>query len=63
MEQVTGHHFAIRHCANSGAVINDPEMHLDMVRPGLLLYGVFPAKETGGLDLRRPCCSTAACPR
>lgn len=52
MEQVTGHHFAIRHCANSGAVINDPEMHLDMVRPGLLLYGVFPAKETGGLDLR-----------
>lgn len=52
MEQATGHHFAIRHCANSGAVINDPEMHLDMVRPGLLLYGVFPAKETGGLDLR-----------
>ena len=52
MEQATGHHFAIRHCANSGAVINYPEMHLDMVRPGLLLYGVFPAKETGGLDLR-----------
>ena len=42
----------MRHSANSGAVINDPEMHLDMVRPGLLLYGVFPAKETGGLDLR-----------
>ena len=52
MEQATGHRFAIRHCANSGAVINYPEMHLDMVRPGLLLYGVFPAKETGGLDLR-----------
>lgn len=52
MEQATGHHFAIRHCANSGAVINYPEMHLDMVRPGLLLYGVFPAKETAGLDLR-----------
>ena len=30
MEQATGHHFAIRHCANSGAVINYPEMHLDM---------------------------------
>lgn len=52
MEQATGHHFAIRHCANSGAVINYPQMHLDMVRPGLLLYGVFPAAETGGLDLR-----------
>ena len=52
MEQVSGHYFAIRHCANSGAVINYPQMHLDMVRPGLLLYGVFPAAETGGLDLR-----------
>ena len=31
--------FRIRHCANSGAVVNYPEMTLDMVRPGLLLYG------------------------
>ena len=31
--------FLIRHCANSGAVVNYPEMCLDMVRPGLLLYG------------------------
>ena len=52
MEQATGHHFAIRHCANSGAVINDPEMHLDMVRPGLLLYGY--GDGTGRLGLR-PC--------
>lgn len=34
-----GIEFAIRHCANSGAVANYPEMALDMVRPGLLLYG------------------------
>lgn len=34
-----GAEFAIRHCANSGAVINHPETVLDMVRPGLLLYG------------------------
>lgn len=34
-----GVHFAIHHCANSGAVINHPGMILDMVRPGLLLYG------------------------
>ena len=32
-------HFSIRHCANSGAVVNFPETYLDMVRPGLLLYG------------------------
>ena len=31
--------FKIRHCANSGAVVNFPEMALDMVRPGYLLYG------------------------
>lgn len=31
--------FEIRHCANSGAFVNHPEMSLDMVRPGLLLYG------------------------
>ena len=34
-----GIEFAIRHCANSGAVASYPEMALDMVRPGLLLYG------------------------
>ena len=34
-----GASFRIRHCANSGAVVNHPEMMLDMVRPGLLLYG------------------------
>ena len=29
----------LRHCANSGAVVHYPEMNLDMVRPGILLYG------------------------
>ena len=32
--------FPLRHCANSGAVVNWPEeTALDMVRPGILLYG------------------------
>ena len=44
--------FSIRHCANSGAVLHYPEMALDMVRPGLLLYGY--GDESGTLDLR-PC--------
>lgn len=34
-----GFHFQLRHCANTGAVANYPETYLDMVRPGLLLYG------------------------
>lgn len=32
----------IRHVANSGAILQFPESHLDMVRPGLILYGVHP---------------------
>lgn len=44
--------FPIRHCANSGAVVNFPEMALDMVRPGLLLYGY--GDNTGRLNLK-PC--------
>lgn len=39
VEEKTGHKFKIRHCANTGATTVYPEMHLDMVRPGLLLYG------------------------
>ncbi len=34
-----GRTFAIRHCANSGALARYPEMYLDMVRPGIALYG------------------------
>ncbi len=32
------------HAANSAAVIEAPETHADMVRPGLMLYGVYPAE-------------------
>jgi alanine racemase len=35
----------IRHIANSGAVLQLPESHLDLVRPGILLYGVYPSDE------------------
>ena len=38
-EQALGRRFALRHCANTGAVARWPETYLDMVRPGLLLYG------------------------
>jgi alanine racemase len=32
-----------RHISSSGAVLQMPEAHLDMVRPGVLLYGAYPA--------------------
>ena len=44
-----GRTFALRHCANSGAVTYYPEMWLDMVRPGILLYGLTEMAEELGL--------------
>ncbi|PJK09102.1 alanine racemase [Lysobacteraceae bacterium NML120232] len=35
----------LRHLANSGAVMNFPETWLDMVRPGIMSYGVLPGKD------------------
>jgi alanine racemase len=32
-----------RHCANSPAIINLPQTHLDLVRPGIILYGLYPS--------------------
>ena len=52
LKEKHGISFAIRHCANSGAVVNYPEMALDMVRPGLLLYGY--GDSSGRLGLK-PC--------
>lgn len=35
--------FRIRHCANSAAIFDYPELQLDMVRPGVILYGLMPS--------------------
>jgi alanine racemase len=35
----------IRHMANSGAILQLPEANFDMVRPGIILYGVYPSPE------------------
>ncbi len=41
--QQRGITFALRHCCNSAAMLREPEMHLDMVRPGIIQYGAYPA--------------------
>ena len=33
------------HTANSGAILQLPEAHFDMVRAGIVLYGVYPSAE------------------
>lgn len=35
----------IRHAANSAAVLELPEAHFDMVRPGIAMYGMTPSHE------------------
>jgi len=35
----------VRHMANSGAILQLPESYLDLVRPGILLFGVYPSAE------------------
>lgn len=35
----------IKHIANSAAVLEMPKTHLDMVRPGIILYGLWPSPE------------------
>jgi len=34
------------HAANSAALIDMPQAHFNMVRPGIALYGLWPSKET-----------------
>ena len=43
----------LRHLANSGGVLHFPETWLDMVRPGIVLYGVLPdTASQRSMDLR-----------
>lgn len=43
--------FKIKHCCNSAAAMRFPNMHLDMVRIGIGLYGCFPSEIKYNLDL------------
>lgn len=36
---------SLRHVSNSGGILNLPEANFDMVRPGILVYGVYPGPE------------------
>lgn len=44
----------VKHVANSAAIIDLPEAHLDLVRPGIILYGLYPSEEVNKqiLDLK-----------
>ncbi|MFN2151593.1 MAG: alanine racemase [Anaerolineales bacterium] len=47
----------LRHIANSGGILQLPEATFDLVRPGLLLYGVYPSPEALRSVVVRPALS------
>jgi len=44
----------LRHMANSAAILQLPEGTFDLVRPGIMLYGVYPSKEVAHSVAVRP---------
>ncbi|MDL2293165.1 alanine racemase [Ruminococcaceae bacterium OttesenSCG-928-D13] len=51
--KAAGLNIPLRHCANSAGIIAHPETHLDMVRPGIMLYGSNPCRHID-FELRAP---------
>jgi alanine racemase len=42
----SGIRIPLRHAANSAAVLQHPGTHFNMVRPGIMLYGLYPSSQT-----------------
>ncbi len=63
-KMLAGHGISIpiSHCSNSAAIIDMPEAHMDMVRAGISLYGMWPSDEVQkeNIDLR-PALSLKSC--
>lgn len=41
-----GVHPGLKHAASSAGILSSPDFHLDIVRPGIMLYGYYPSPET-----------------
>ena len=52
--EAMGIRIPVKHCANSAAILRFPEMSMNMVRAGIILYGLHPSDVTKNLkvDLR-----------
>ena len=45
VEEKRGVHFTLKHCCNSAGIIQLSEAHMDMVRCGVTMYGMWPSQE------------------
>lgn len=48
LAQEHGLEFPIRHLANSAATLTRPDLHFDLVRPGIAIYGLPPVADPAG---------------
>lgn len=58
--RASGYDPGIVHCANSASIIRYPETYFDMVRMGIILYGLHPSRVTYGKMKLRPAMSVHA---
>lgn len=58
--QAAGYDPGVVHAANSAAIFRFPEVHFDMARAGVCLYGFHPCPETRGVIDLRPAMSVHA---
>lgn len=54
LEKIKDLPIRFKHISNTGAIFNLPEAHLNMVRPGLSIYGVSPSEYVKGTEKLRP---------
>lgn len=45
----------IRHVCNSGGIISFPQMYMDLVREGIMLYGMYPSSEMKSIVSLKEC--------
>jgi alanine racemase len=57
LEKIKDLPIRFKHISNTGAIFNLPEAHLNMVRPGLSIYGVSPSKYVKDAESLRPALS------
>ncbi len=55
-----GLHIPVKHVCNSAGIIEYPSMHLNMVRPGIILYGMYPSVEVKKKIALKPAMSLKA---
>ncbi len=54
LEKIKDLPIRFKHISNTAAIFNLPEAHLNMVRPGLSIYGVSPSEYVKGAESLRP---------